>query len=135
MAFVIFTQSLFPAVILALCNLILAESLKSELPKHVAGTDVAAIIKAGATGFRDQMGTAEVSGVLVTYANSLNRIFYLVAAFASASAIFIWGIGWQDLRKKKPVEDASIHRESDTVMGWITKTETGGNHLNTVNVR
>lgn len=101
MAFMVFTQSLAPAVILTLCNVILVESLKIQIPEHAPGVDPDAVIRAGATGFRGLgVPSKDLPGVLVAYANSLDRVFYLVAGCAAASFIFLWGMGWQDLRKK-----------------------------------
>lgn len=100
MAFMVFTQALFPAIVLVLCNLILVSSLKTELPRHAPNVDVAAVIQAGATNFRSIVGATDLDGVIVAWANSVDRVFYLVAALVTVSGLFIWGIGWQDLRKK-----------------------------------
>ncbi|CAG8955746.1 hypothetical protein HYFRA_00011012 [Hymenoscyphus fraxineus] len=100
MAFMVFTQSLFPAIVLSLCNLILVSSLKTQVPLHSPGSDAEAVINAGATNFRDIVDPADLNGVVTAYANSVDRVFYLAAAFVAASGIFIWGIGWQDLRNK-----------------------------------
>ncbi|KAK4172408.1 major facilitator superfamily domain-containing protein [Triangularia setosa] len=100
MAFMVFTQSLAPAVILTLCNVILVESLKIQIPEQAPGVDPDAIIRAGATGFRGVVASEDLPGVFVAYANSLDRVFYLVAGCAAVSFIFLWGMGWQDLRKK-----------------------------------
>lgn len=50
MAFVIFAQSLGPAIMLALCHVIFDVNFRSELLEKVAHLDTEAIIKAGATG-------------------------------------------------------------------------------------
>lgn len=99
MAFMVFTQALFPAIVLSLCNLVLVSSLKTQLPKNATNADAAAIIKAGATHFRSVVDPADLAGVIVAYASSVDRVFYLVAAMVAVSGLFIWGIGWQDLRK------------------------------------
>ncbi|KAI1074270.1 MFS general substrate transporter [Whalleya microplaca] len=103
MAFMVFTQSLFPAVLLTLCNLILVENLKTQLPEHAPGVNPSTIVKAGATNFRSTVGSGDLPGVLDAYSNSMNRVFYLVAALAAVSSIFIWGMGWKDLRKRGEV--------------------------------
>ena len=72
---------------------------------HAPGADTAAVIKAGATSFRKIVKPTDLGGAVVAYSNSVDRVFYLVAALVTVSGIFIWGIGWQDLRKK--VEDVS----------------------------
>lgn len=103
MAFIVFTQSLGPAIVLVLCNLIFDESLKSQLPKHAPSVDAMAIMNAGATGFRKVVQPRDLAGVLVAYANSIDRVFYLVAAMASACGIALWGMGWQDIRNKNKI--------------------------------
>ncbi|GAB1314339.1 hypothetical protein MFIFM68171_04549 [Madurella fahalii] len=100
MAFMVFTQALFPAIVLSMCNLVLVSSLRTELPLHAPNADVEAIIRAGATNFRAVVDTADLPGAIVAYANSVDRVFYLTAAMVVVSGVFIWGIGWQDLRKK-----------------------------------
>lgn len=94
MAFMVFTQALFPAIILSLCNLVLVSSLKAQLPLPAPNADPGTVIKAGATNFRDVVEAAEIDGVITAYANSINSIFYLVAALVTVSDLFIWGIGW-----------------------------------------
>ncbi|KAK4222657.1 hypothetical protein QBC38DRAFT_518686 [Podospora fimiseda] len=118
MAFMLFSQPLAPAVILTLCNIILVESLKIQIPEKAPAVDPDDIIRAGATGFggviRDQQ---LLEGVLVAYANSLNRVFYLVAGCAAVSFVFLWGMGWQYLRKRNegslPAAGAGEKRMSD----------------------
>ncbi|KAI2464678.1 efflux pump [Annulohypoxylon bovei var. microspora] len=100
MAFMVFTQSLFPAIILSLCNLVLVLGLKAQLPSRAPNADAAAVIKAGATSFRNVVDTADLDGVITAYANSVDQVFYLVVAMVTVSGLFIWGIGWQDIRKK-----------------------------------
>lgn len=98
MAFVIFGQSLGPAIALALCQLIFYQSLRSQITKHSPDTDPAVIINAGATGFRDELDSEELAVILVAYAESISRVFYLVASVAAASVLTIWGMGWKNLR-------------------------------------
>jgi hypothetical protein len=106
MAFMVFTQALFPAIVLAMCNLVLVSSLKTEIPLRAPSADAAAIIRAGATNFRSVVAPADLPGVLVAYATSVDRVFYLVAAMVVVSGVFIWGIGWQDIRDKTGGGDA-----------------------------
>ncbi|KAK0630993.1 efflux pump [Bombardia bombarda] len=118
MAFMVFTQALFPAILLSMCNLVLIESLRTELPLNAPNVDAAAVISAGATKFRDMDGVRpeDRAGVIMAYANSIDRVFYLVAAMVVVSGLFIWGIGWQDLRKKVTSEDdnaAAVRGESE----------------------
>ncbi|KAI0115567.1 efflux pump [Nemania sp. FL0031] len=100
MAFMVFTQSLFPAIALSLCNLVLVASLKTEIPFDAPNANTTAIIQAGATNFRRTVDAADLDHVINAYATSVDRVFYLVVALATVSGLFIWGMGWQDLRKR-----------------------------------
>ncbi|EFY97823.2 efflux pump [Metarhizium robertsii ARSEF 23] len=100
MALVIFAQSLGPAIVLTLCNVIFVSSLASQLQDNAPLENAQAVIRAGATGFRTIVQSDNLPGVLAAYANSIDRVFYLVAAVASACALVLWGMGWHDLRKK-----------------------------------
>lgn len=100
MAFIIFAQSLGPAIVLVLCNVIFSSCLKSQLLEKAPHADAPAIIRAGATGFRAIVQPDDLPGVLAAYANSVDNVFYLVAAVAAGCGIVLWGMGWHDLRKK-----------------------------------
>ncbi|CAG8953372.1 hypothetical protein HYFRA_00010117 [Hymenoscyphus fraxineus] len=99
MAFVIFAQSLGPAIILVLCNVIFSASLSTQLQERAPQANAEAILSAGATGFRAILKPGDLPGVLLAYANSVGRVFYLVASVASASVLVLWGMGWRDIRK------------------------------------
>jgi hypothetical protein len=101
MAFVVFCQTLGPAVALSLYNVVFDASLREQIPLRAPGVSAEAVIRAGATHFREVVGGEELPGVLVAYANSVDRVFYLVAAIAATCAVWAWGMGWQDVRKKE----------------------------------
>lgn len=109
MSFVVFAQSLGPAIILVVCNVIFNSSLKSQLQDRAPHTDVAAVIRAGDTGFRAIVQPGDLPGVLAAYAVSVDRVFYFVAAVC----IFVlWVMGWHDLRiEGNKVEDEAAHSE------------------------
>ncbi|KAI0896126.1 efflux pump [Annulohypoxylon nitens] len=113
MALVIFAQSLGPAIVLVVCNVIFNSSLKSQLQDKAPHTDAAAVIQAGATGFRAIVQRDDLPGVLAAYAVSVDRVFYFVAAVAAACIIVLWGMGWHDLRTKdNKVEDGAVHSDN-----------------------
>ncbi|KAK4158685.1 major facilitator superfamily domain-containing protein [Cladorrhinum sp. PSN259] len=119
MAFLVFAQSLGPAIVLTLCQVIFYSTLRGELPKRAPGVDREAVIAAGATGFRKIVGDGDLAGVLEAYADGIDRVFYLVAAVAAARGLILWGMGWKDLRKKDARKDgtasASIEKEGKVV--------------------
>ncbi|KAK8021792.1 hypothetical protein PG990_006930 [Apiospora arundinis] len=111
MAFMVFTQSLFPAIVLPLCNLVLVSSLRTQLPIYAPGADVPAVIKAGATSFRQVVGAEDLQGVISAYAVSVDRVFYLNAAMVVVSGLFIYGIGWYDIREKQSPQPKGADKE------------------------
>lgn len=101
MAFVIFMQSLGPAIVLTVCNVIFNASLRTELHEKAPHADAAAIIRSGATGYRLILeNPGDLEAVEAAYAASVARVFYLVASVAAACGLVLWGMGWIDLRKK-----------------------------------
>ncbi|KAK8076199.1 major facilitator superfamily domain-containing protein [Apiospora phragmitis] len=112
-AFVIFTQALGSTITLTLFNIIFLTSLQSQIIQHAPQVDPAIIVGAGATGFRSLVLPADLPAVLIAYANSLDHVLYLAAALAAACGVFLWGMGWHDLRKRKADE-------------WIEGPENGG---------
>lgn len=65
------------------------------------GIDAQAIIAAGATEFRKILDPSEIGGVLIAYAKSIDRVFYLITAFSAVSFIIAFGLGFKDIREKK----------------------------------
>ncbi|KAI0407026.1 major facilitator superfamily domain-containing protein [Xylaria palmicola] len=113
-SFLIFTQSLGPSIFLVLSNVILLQGLKTQIPRHAPDVNPEAIIRAGATHFRAIVSTEDLPQVLVAYSNSISRVFYFIAAIAATCSIWLWGLGWTDLRPKKmqtPTNDGKAERE------------------------
>lgn len=105
MAFMVFAQSLGPAIALALYNVIFDASLRTQLAGRVPNVDAQAIINVGATGFRSLVQPGDLNAVLKVYADSIDRVFFLVAALAASASIFVCGMGWHDVRRKGGPED------------------------------
>ncbi|KAI0173481.1 MFS general substrate transporter [Hypoxylon sp. FL1284] len=121
-AFAIFSQNLGPAITLTLMNVIFSSSLQSQFRQQAPQVDAAAIIHAGSTGFRSIVSPEELPAVLDAYANSIDRVFYLVAALAAACGVALWGMGWHDLRKKDG-EDTKSNTASNS--GLTEEVEKG----------
>lgn len=123
MAFVIFTQSLGSAIILVLCNVIFSSSLVAQLQEQVPRIDAEAVVMAGATGFRAIIQPDHFPNVLVAFANSVDRVFYLAAGVASACAVVLWGMGWHDLRKGDDKKTSTMHQGKPGMNGLIAATQ------------
>lgn len=108
----VFCQALGPAVALALYNVLFVASLKMELAQRAPDVDAQAIIDAGATGFRSLVEAGDLNAVLKAYATSIDHVFFLVAALAACCSIFVWGMGWHDVRKKGGPQDVKEPTEA-----------------------
>ena len=106
MAWMVFMQSLAPAIELVIANVIFGTSLRSQLAHHAPKASASDIIHAGATGFRAIVKKDDLPGILVAYSNSLNHVFYLVASMAALCTVWAWGMGWNDIRKKTVPDSA-----------------------------
>jgi hypothetical protein len=104
MAFMVFGQSLTPAIALSLYNVIFEATLKKQLAQRAPDVNAQAIINAGATGYRSLVQPSDLNAVLKAYADSIDHVFYLVAALAACCGVFACGMGWNDVRKKNAIK-------------------------------
>lgn len=116
LAFIIWCQYIGPTISLVLYNVIFDSSLRPEILKHASGVDADAVIAAGATTFRSIVSAQDLPGVLVAYANSFDRVFYLVAAVSVLTWVTAWGMGWKDIRTTKQDGSTSAPESKDESM-------------------
>ena len=95
-----FTQALLTAITLVVCNTVLDEGLRSEIPKHAPAVNPEEVIAAGATRYRAFVSATNIPGVIRAYANSVDHVFYLGLACAIAAMLIALAMGWVDIRKK-----------------------------------
>ncbi|KAH8810877.1 putative MFS multidrug transporter [Xylogone sp. PMI_703] len=101
MALLMFSQSFVGALFLSFSETIFTNSLKSLIPQYAPSVDSQTVINDGASGFRMHINSTDLPHVLLAYAKSVDRVFYLTAGAGVACFVFSWGIGWKDIRKKK----------------------------------
>ena len=101
MCLFVFSQMFGGAIMVVFSQTILTNSLKTELPKYAPAVNAQAVIAAGATNFRKTVAPELLEGVLVAYAKSLGRIYYLAAPMAVVALVLSYFMGWRDLRKKE----------------------------------
>lgn len=106
MAMVLFSSTLGGAMFLTFASTIFTNSLKTLIPQYAPNVDPQIVIEAGATGFRKVVSEKDLADILVAYAKSVNRVFYMIASTACVCFVFAWGMGWKDIRKKKQVSKA-----------------------------
>lgn len=96
-----FAQLTGSSIFTVASNTVFDQSLKHQLALHAPNVDGHRIISAGATGFRSLVRPEDLPGVLLSYANSIDRTFYVPAAVTAVSFVSANFLGWVDLRKKK----------------------------------
>jgi hypothetical protein len=117
-AFIVWCQYIGPTIFLTLYNTIFDTSLRSQLREQAPNVNADTILLTGATGFRSFVSVADMPGVLVAYSNSLDRVFYLVAAAGVVAWLSAWGMGWKDIRNAKdiPPTDSTFKPTEDDVL-------------------
>ncbi|GAB1210515.1 hypothetical protein APSETT445_009309 [Aspergillus pseudonomiae] len=105
-ALVMFSQTLAGGLFLTFSDTILTNSLSTLIPKYAPSVDAKTIIHAGPTEFRSYVTDQQLPGVVLAYAKSVDRVFYLTTATAAGSFFFSCFMGWKDIRKKKIVSKA-----------------------------
>lgn len=105
MSILMFIQTLSGAVFLTFADVIFSTGLKSLVPKYAPNVNPQTVIAAGATGIRDVVPGQDLPGVLKAYAKSVDHVFYMATALGVWGVIFSFGMGWKDIRKKKPATE------------------------------
>lgn len=106
MALTAFSQSFFGALFLSFSDTIFTNSLKTLVPKYAPSVDPQTVINAGASGVRAVAQGLNLAGVLVAYAKSVDRVFYLTAGASVGALISGWFMGFKDIRKKEQISKA-----------------------------
>lgn len=105
MSVLIFSQTLSGAVFLTFANVIFDNGLKTLVPQYAPSIDPEVLIAAGASGIRKVVTGNNLAGVLRAYCASIDHVFYMAAALGVCIFASSWGMGWKDVRKKKPTVD------------------------------
>lgn len=107
-AFMIFVENLVSAIFTIVGNSIFTQTLTRQVFVLAPSVNPEAALAAGgsAEAVRALLppGSPELYGLLFAYSNSVNAVFYLLAALAVVAFIASWGMGWVDIRKKAPAE-------------------------------
>ncbi|KAJ5183451.1 hypothetical protein N7492_001067 [Penicillium capsulatum] len=106
MSILMFIQTLSGAVFLTFGNLIFSSGLKELLPIDAPNVNPEVIIAAGASNIREVVSGQDLPGVLKAYAQSIDHVFYMCAALGVTCGIIAFGMGFKDIRQKKPTSPA-----------------------------
>lgn len=100
-AMLMFCPQLAGALLVSFGNTIFSNSLRTLIPQYAPSVDPDTAIAAGATGLRSAVPSSVLENVLIAYAKSVDRVFYLGAACGACTFLLAWGMGWKDIRKTK----------------------------------
>lgn len=105
-AFMVFMENLVAAIFTIVGNVIFTQTLTRRVsvlaPSVSPGAALA--VGGGAEAVRSLLppGSPELDGLLLAFSDSVNAVFYFLAALAVVSFTAAWGMGWVDVRKKAP---------------------------------
>lgn len=104
-AFQVFCQNMLGSILLVVASTIFNQSLAVELPKHAPSISIEAATAAGSDSEAVRAllpdGSPELEGLLLSYSNSIDHVFILLAVCSIASFVAAFFMGWTDTRKKK----------------------------------
>lgn len=115
MAVLVFVQGLGGSIFISVANTILDNSLVSQIHAKAPGVNAQAVLAAGATAFRKVVPADEIGAVVSAYATSFDRIYYLSTGLSVLMCFTIWGLGWNDVRKKQQKEQPAEAATSPSV--------------------
>lgn len=99
-ALVTFSQTFAGAMFLSFAATIFTNSLNTLIPEYAPSVSPQQVISAGATGFRSAISDTEMTGLLIAYSKSIDRVFYLATGMAVGCFIASCAMGWKNINKK-----------------------------------
>jgi hypothetical protein len=109
MSLIMFLGNFSGAVAVVLCQTIFTNSLFELVPQYAPDVDPGVVIAAGSTKVRDVVAPGQIAQVLVAYAKSIDRTWYLTTAVTALAFVFAWLLGFQDIRKKPEDENSQVN--------------------------
>lgn len=109
----IFCQNFAGAVFVVVAEVIFGEQLTKDIGKYAPDVSVDAAINAGASASSVRglvpSGSSSLAGLLLAYANSVDKVFLLLVGLCGAGFIAAFGMGWVDTRK-----EVAHHKKEDS---------------------
>lgn len=104
----VFVENLVAAIFTIVGNVVFTQTLTRQVSVRAPSVspEAALAVGGGAEAVRALLppGSPELEGLLLAFSDSVNAVFYLLAALAAVSFTAAWGMGWVDIRKKEPEE-------------------------------
>ncbi|XDG05409.1 hypothetical protein ABKA04_005024 [Annulohypoxylon sp. FPYF3050] len=107
MSTLVFIQNFGAAVMVALGQTILSNSLVTLLPEYAPGVDPSLVINAGTTSssIYEAIGPERLPGALLSYSKALQRVWYFTAGIAVPPFLAGWCFTWENIRKRSNETD------------------------------
>ena len=103
-AFMIFCQNFAGAVFVVVAEVIFRQQITKDISKYAPDVSVEAAINAGASASSVRSlvpaGSPALAGLLLAYANSVDKVFLLLVGLCGAGFLAAFGMGWVDTRKE-----------------------------------
>ncbi|KAF4952325.1 hypothetical protein FSARC_12668 [Fusarium sarcochroum] len=108
MAVLVFCQTFGGAIFVSAANVIFTNKLRDELESRLPNIDTQSIIDAGAGAVSDIVSPANLPQVLSAYSEGVRATFLLCVACTSIMFFTSFGMGWKDIRQRKPVVAGAV---------------------------
>ncbi|KAI2463364.1 MFS general substrate transporter [Annulohypoxylon bovei var. microspora] len=107
MSTLVFLQNFGTAVVVALGQTILTNSLVTLIPQYAPGVDPSLVINAGTTSasIYQAVGLEKLPGVLLSYSKALQRVWYFTVGVAVPAFLVGWCFTWENIRTKSNEKD------------------------------
>lgn len=113
-ALCVLSGMLLGSILLSASATILTNSVREVLVAQAPQVDVAAVLAAGATGFRSVVPADQIADVVAAYSTGIDRIFYLATAAVAACFPFCFGLGWTNIKKKESAKSAGNEERGES---------------------
>ncbi|KAG4419149.1 hypothetical protein IFR04_007745 [Cadophora malorum] len=107
MSIIMFGQSIGGSISLAIAQAVFNSGLDGALNTRAPSVSYGEVTAAGARDFRHIIPAASVPGVVSSYNEAINHVFYLVASLAAVGFVFSCGLGWKSVKKAKEEDSAT----------------------------
>jgi len=99
-AVAIFFNTLGGALSVSIAQNIFSNTLVKQLPVLAPDADIARVIQAGATHFRDFLTPAQLPGVLLAYNKAITTAFIMPIAVSGLAFVASLGMEWKSVKGK-----------------------------------
>ncbi|KAG4443062.1 hypothetical protein IFR05_001458 [Cadophora sp. M221] len=101
MSILMFGQSIGGSISLAIAQAVFNSGLQGAVETHAPSVSYVEVTAAGARDFRHLLPSAAIPGVIFSYNEAVDHVFYLIASLAAVGFLFSLGLGWKSVKKVK----------------------------------